>query len=72
MNATGNYKRRIRAEDLVRFEDDRKEKEPFDPEKRRQQMLESARFHKSKFWTLIKGRSLEDVKLPEDVGKIPQ
>jgi hypothetical protein len=76
MNATGNYKRQVKAEDLIGFKDDAEGKPPFDPEKRRREFLETARQHKAKFWGLIKGRSLDDVKLPEaqeegETGMVP-
>lgn len=76
MNATGNYKRTIRAEDLANFKDDDKGERTFDPEKRRREFLETARHHKAKFWTVIKGDSLDDIKLPElngvgEAGVVP-
>ena len=75
MNATGNYKRAIKAEDLANFKDDDKAK-PFDPDKRRREFAETARLHKSKFWTLINGSSLDDIALPElngagEAGVVP-
>jgi hypothetical protein len=76
MNATGNYKRAIKAEDLASFKDDGKGERPFDPEKRRREFAETARLHKSKFWTLINGSSLDDIALPElngagEAGVVP-
>lgn len=76
MNATGNYKRTVRAEDLVGFKDDDKGERPLDPDKRRREFLETARHHKSKFWTVINGDSLDDIKLPAmnsigEAGTVP-
>jgi hypothetical protein len=76
MNATGNYKRTIRAEDLASFKDDDKGARPLDSDKRKRQFLETARHHKSKFWTLINGDSIDDIKLPEmkgegEAGEVP-
>jgi hypothetical protein len=68
MNATGNFKRKIKPTDLVKFPDDTKAREPIDVEKRKAEMLESARLHKAKFWTLIKGNSLDEVKIPDNLG----
>lgn len=69
MNATGNYRRQIRAGDLVAFKDDESaSRKPFDAEKRKQQFIESARLHKKKFWRLINGRSLDDIKIPDFVN----
>lgn len=72
MNATGNYKKTIQPSDLIGFPDDVKPKPSFDPEKRRREMLETARKHKAKFWGLIKGRSLNDVKIPEAKGEVEE
>lgn len=68
MNATGNYKRTIKAEDLASFKDDEKGERPRGAEARERQFLETARHHKSKFWTLINGDSLDDIKAPDMNG----
>lgn len=62
MNATGNYKRPVKAGDLIRLPKRPAVKTRVDAETRRQQALETARLHKKKFWRLIKGKSPEDVR----------
>jgi len=71
MNATGNYKRHIRPEELVNFSEKTRAK-PMSEAERRQQVLETARFHKTKCWKLIKGRTIDDVKLADGGDKAIQ
>ena len=63
VNISGKSVRRpVRAKDLVRFEDDDKAKRgptPADIEQRKQQAMETAKLHKSKFWTKLKDTSVQ-------------
>lgn len=67
INISGrSVKRNVKAKDLISFPDEpRAEVTPMDIEGLKRQALEIAKFHKSKFWTLIKDRSIE--KLEQDV-----
>jgi hypothetical protein len=62
VNISGKSVRRpVRAKDLVRFDDDDKEKgglTPAELEIRKRQAMETAKLHKSKFWTKIKDESV--------------
>ncbi len=67
MNATGNYKRAIKASDLIRTPSAPPPRtRTMNEEERRARALETARMHKKKFWGLIKGRTLEDVRFLGD------
>jgi hypothetical protein len=63
VNISGKSVRRpVRAKDLVRFDDDDKEKKGLTPqelETRKRQAMETAKYHKSKFWTKIKDSSVQ-------------
>lgn len=51
-------KRKVDPDRLIKFQD--KEME-IDMEKRKQEALETLRYHKSKFWTAIKDEAVKEV-----------
>ena len=63
VNISGKSVRRpVRAKDLVRFDDDDKEKKgltPADIEQRKRQAMETAKLHKAKFWTKLMDTSVQ-------------
>lgn len=61
--------RTVRVSDLIRFEDEGKRGREIDMERRRREAEETFRQHKQKFWTKIKGASVEDVKCEPYVAK---
>jgi hypothetical protein len=65
VNISGKSVRRpVRAKDLVRFDEDDKAKRGSTPEEieaRKRQAMETARMHKSKFWTKLSDKSVQGV-----------
>jgi hypothetical protein len=54
----------VKAKDFIRFDDDDKERKGMTPkeiETRKRQAMETAKLHKSKFWTKIKDESVRKV-----------
>ena len=60
INHSGFVKRPVRPRQLVKFN---KKPTEIDIEKRRKEAMESFKFAKQKFWTKLKGRSADEVKV---------
>lgn len=63
INISGkSVKHPIRPSQLIKFKDEER-RSRISIKKRRKQAMETLRLHKSKFWTKIKGRSLDEIEL---------
>ena len=61
MNVSGNLKRTVRPGQLIKFKDETQGMlTPKEREARKRQFKETVMLHKAKFWTKIKGQTLED------------